>query len=109
MQRQLRSPQLRTTMVLALPKLGPEAGTDGATLTTRPGRVESSRGSRFRKLGWLVLLLAVIGTGTVLRLKTGSATGSPPAEHERRLRKVNVVKPQRTASTDVNLPGTMQA
>ncbi len=63
--------------------------------------------SRLRKVAWVGVAMAIVGAGAYLRQQSSST--APERETQPQIRQVTVVVPQRAATKDLVLPGTIQA
>src|SRR5687767_6247718 len=100
MQRQIQAPGHKTTMVFRYSH-PQQPGTDGASLITNLEHAKPRPASRFRKLGWIAVVLMLAGAATLLRVRSGSAATELPSTLDTSARQVSLVTPQRTASSEV--------
>jgi RND family efflux transporter MFP subunit len=112
MNRQIQAGRQKTTMVVAVPTPTAKVPMDGsAPVTINPGQQgpRARSGSRLRKLGWLGVFLAVLGTGAFFRLQNPSESAEVPSHSQAQVREVNVTMPKRASGGEITLPATIQA
>jgi RND family efflux transporter MFP subunit len=112
MNRQIQAGRQKTTMVLALPTPTEKVKIDGAAPMQKKPAQQGPRagfGSRVRKVAWLGVFLAVLGTGAFFLYQNASESAEVLSHSQVPVREVNVAVPERASTAEIILPATIQA